>query len=167
MTALTFGSRHRVGMLAFCALLALGVSAGCATDTPARSVAAEPARMDTEARQALPPGFPREVPVIAAEIVAGESTGDPLLGPWRVDLSSGLPPERVLGWYRDTFATVGWEVASEQPVAGGTAIALVKGAGAWTTVRVTGTGSGSEVEMWVGLGVPVPPEALPDVVEAI
>jgi len=164
------GRRLPVSVLAVYLALAVSTGVGCASADPAPAAvvsAAPPERMSVDARASLPAGFPREVPVLAATIVSGEATGDPLLGPWHVTLASDVPADLAAAWYRDTFGMVGWDLAGEQPVAGGVALVLVKGAGAWTTVRVRDAGPGSTIEMWVGLGVPVPPQAMPEGLDSI
>lgn len=151
----------------FAALVALSalitLVPGCGgDDVPDPDVAPkQPVPITLEERANLPEGFPIEIPALSAKVIQAEMTGDPDVGPWHYVLESESSPEDVVAWYREAYAGRSWHVVTDVEEADGYALALTKGAGAWSIVRVSPSGEGSRVECWAGIGVPVPPEVAP------
>jgi hypothetical protein len=167
-----------IRICSFALSLAFGAAlfAGCATqqrspasapDTPNTSTTTEAAApsaaslapMTLEAREALPEGFPIEVPVLDG-IVESASADDPDLGPWSYMLTSPQPPDDVAAWYVAQYENRSWQVVEDTVEGPRRTIELAKGAGAWTILQLEEFGDGTEIECWAGIGVPMPDEAI-------
>ena len=160
MTKATRPVASIAAMIAAAVLLA--ACGGSGSPSTGNDVQASPApvAMSTEARDALPDGFPIEVPAMSGEVVEVD-TDDTELGPWYYVMESPSERDAVASWYRQAYVGRSWQVADEATGDNEHVLVMTKGAGAWSTVRVHRIDSGSRIECWTGIGVPMPPEALP------
>lgn len=143
-------------------LVALLAVSGCGSDSvPEPDLSQEPQPMPLEQREALPPGFPIEIPALAGEVTVAETTGEPDLGPWHYTVQSDRASDAIVEWYKQAYAGRSWRLVAEAEETDGYAMIFTKGSGAWSTVHVLTAGAGANAEVWAGIGVPVPPEAVP------
>jgi len=141
--------------------------AGCASESlPEPDLAAQPQAMTLEQREALPPGFPIEIPALAGEVAVAETLGEQAdVGPWHYEVTTDAELDALVQWYKDVYAGRSWRLVSEAEEPDGHALVFTKGAGAWSTVHLVVSGEAVSAECWAGIGVPVPPEAVPPSVQ--
>ncbi len=119
----------------FVAVVCTGCSAQQAA-SPARTAAATPqpapiAAMTPEAkRTAIAASFPIEVPVPAGEFARAQAQGTDA---WDYTLKVKASPRAVLDWYRQAYASRGWELVGRSTFGAsgegrpGTALTFLKG----------------------------------------